>query len=246
MAQIIQDGVVIFRISSYKMVAYGLGAISDDSEDIDVADPKMESKKICVRSRRPNKRKRRQCQKEQFCEADTEAAAAAVAAAAAAAAERQNELEKVKGYQAKLEERVSNLEATILLATSKQMEIEEETVLLRQRSTLQREELHLARTGEGLEECGVRVNAREHIQPRVTTANCRISNQMPYSAENNQAKEKEDILEILKKSQDDNIARESELEDFLLGFKPGEKEEYVLEIADEEVTKLLEEEDQLQ
>ena len=240
MAQIIQDGVVIFRISSYKMVAYGLGAISDDSEDIDVADPKMESKKICVRSRRPNKRRRRQCQKEQFCEADTEAAAAA---------ERQKELEKVKGYQAKLEERVSNLEATILLATSRQMEVEEETVLLRQRSTLQREELHLARTGEGLEECGVRVNAREHIQPRVTTANCRISNQMPYSAENNQAKEKEDILKdgpFFKKSQDDNIARESELEDFLLGFKPGEKEEYVLEIADEEVTKLLEEEDQLQ
>ena len=234
------------------MVAYGLGAISDDSEDIDVADPKMESKKICVRSRRPNKRRRRQCQKEQFCEADTEAAAAvaeAATAAAAAASERQNELEKVKGYQAKLEERVSNLEATILLATSKQMEIEEETVLLRQRSTLQREELHLARTGEGLEECGVRVNAREHIQPRVTTANCRISNQMPYSAENNQAKEKEDILKdgpFFKKSQDDNIARESELEDFLLGFKPGEKEEYVLEIADEEVTKLLEEEDQLQ
>ena len=240
MAQIIQDGVVIFRISSYKMVAYGLGAISDDSEDIDVADPKMESKKICVRSRRPNKRKRRQCRKKQFCEADTEAAAAA---------ERQKELEKVKGYQAKLEERVSNLEATILLATSRQMEVEEETVLLRQRSTLQREELHLARTGEGLEECGVRVNAREHIQPRVTTANCRISNQMPYSAENNQAKEKEDILKdgpFFKKSQDDNIARESELEDFLLGFKPGEKEEYVLEIADEEVTKLLEEEDQLQ
>ena len=49
--------------------------------------------------------------------------------------------------------------------------------------------------------------------------------------------------ESMKKNHDDDNAKDSELEDLLLGFKPGEKEEDVLEIADDDVTKLLEEDD---
>ena len=179
----------IFRISSYKMVAYGTGAISDDSEDIDAkADPKRKSKEK-IRGR-PNKRKRRQKQEVHFCETNTEAVAAA-----AAVAERQKDLEEVKGYQEKLEERVSFLEATLLSASSRQIGVEVEAELIK--------------------------------------------------SETNHEKELGESVKRMKKSQDNKIVNDSELEDILLGFKPGENEEDSLEIADEDVIKLLAEDDPL-
>ena len=184
----------IFRISSYKMVAYGTGAISDDSEDIDAkADPKRKSKEKI--GGRPNKRKRRQKLEVHFCETNTEAAAASVAAAAAAAAERQKDLEEVKGYQEKLEERVSFLEATLLSASSRQIGVEVEAEFIK--------------------------------------------------SETNHEKEMGESVKRMKKSQDNEIVNDSELEDLLLGFKPGENEEDSLEIADEDVVKLLAEDDPL-
>ena len=179
----------IFRISSYKMVAYGTGAISDDSVDIDVkADPKRKSKEK-IRGR-PNKRKRRQKQEVHFCETNTEAVAAA-----AAVAERQKDLEEVKGYQEKLEERVSFLEATLLSASSRQIGVEVEVEFIK--------------------------------------------------SETNIEKEMGESVKRMKKSQDNKIVNDSELEDILLGFKPGENEEDSLEIADEDVVKLLAEDDPL-
>ena len=305
------DRVAIFRISNHKMVAYGLGAISDDSEDIDAAaaEPKRKSEeKICVRSsssnRRPNKRKRRQQRKGQFCEGDR-----------GAAAEKQKVLEEVKSYQEKLEERVSHLEATLLLVTSRQIGVEDVEVSHKERATLEKEMLQRERRGKGVETRGMGANAEQEEdtpdraaeqeanadraeQEGDTAAgqqevdadraaerqNIRKSNQMPHSAEINQDQERSKMMKYdpsvrksrdedtvkdselegdqfetnqekksVKKSHDDDNdndddndddnVEESELEDLLLDFKPGEEEEDVLEIADDDVTKLLEEDD---
>ena len=196
------------------MVAYGVHAISDDNDEDFEAEPKKKPK-ICVGG--AIKRKRRRRRKPKFCKADAETATA----------KRQKEVEEVKAYQEKLEERVSSLEATLLMASAWQRGVE---LKERERASVQGKVSQLEKTNEGVVEKLLQVNVQQHLRARVETGR-----RSPTSIPHNDA----GIKRIKNGSSGDE--KESELEDLLLNFEPGEIEEDILEMADEDVSKLLDE-----
>ena len=199
------------------MVAYGVHAISDDNDEDFEAEPKKKPK-ICVGG--AIKRKRRRHGKPKVCKAETETATA----------KRQKEVEEVKAYQEKLEERVSSLEATLLMARSawqRGVEMKE-----RERASVRGKVSQFEKTNEGVVEKFLQVNVQQHLSARVETGRRRSPTSIPHNDAG--------IKRIKNASPGDE--KESELEDLLLNFEPGEIEEDILEMADEDVSKLLDEE----
>ena len=197
------------------MVAYGVHAISDDNDEDFEAEPKKKPK-ICVGG--AIKRKRRRHGKPKVCKAETETATA----------KRQKEVEEVKAYQEKLEERVSSLEATLLMASAWQRGVE---LKERERASVRGKVSQFEKTNEGVVEKFLQVNVQQHLSARVETGRRRSPTSIPHNDAG--------IKRIKNGSRGDE--KESELEDLLLNFEPGEIEEDILEMADEDVSKLLDE-----
>ena len=124
--------------------------------------------------------------------------------------ETQKEVEKLKAYQEKLELRICQLEA----ARSGQI-------------------------GDSLGEGDLEVEAktRQYTKSEVLSSHTEVKNRNPKCAGANDNKVMEESS--LKRSQCDLIVGESEKADLLLAFQPGDDDEEVLEMRDEDVAKLL-------
>ena len=124
--------------------------------------------------------------------------------------ETQKEVEKLKAYQEKLELRICQLEA----ARSGQI-------------------------GDSLGEGDLEVEAktRQYTKSEVVAGHTEVKNRNPKCAGANDNKVMEESS--LKRSLCDLIVGESEKDDLLLAFQPGDDDEEVLEMRDEDVAKLL-------